>query len=241
MRESESPKRGAHELSEQQQLLLSSYVDNECSFISRVRAERLIKRNNIAKAFVQDLKNTSQTLRSFLSSTPTSPDLWDRISQRIDAEERAALYLGQRKPETQEMERSFLASFFSKQSVIGGLSGAAVAACVLMLISRPTKPGEIIPVYTGGPVAAHNRSAFHQASLGTAPQGAGSGSSMEVDWMRSNGSLKIIQNPNDKSAIFWVRKRPNGASLRSLGINPTPTIRSLREEGLDVTPVGTAK
>jgi hypothetical protein len=229
---------GSHELSIQQQLLLSSYVDNECSFISRIRAERLIKRNSAAKVFIQDLKNTSQTLRSLLSDTPASPDLWDRISQRIDAEERAALYLGQRKPETEEMDRSFLASFFSKQSVIGGLSGAAVAACVLMLISRPTKPGEIIPVYTGGPVAAHNRGALHQASLSSTLQGAGSSSSMEVDWMRSNGSLKIIQNPNDKSAIFWVRKR---STRTSLGIKPTPTIRSLREEGVDVMPLGTAK
>ena len=231
--------RGTHELSEQQQLLLSSYVDNECSFISRIRAELLIKRDNAAKVFIQDLKNTSRALQSLLSDTRTSPDLWDRISQRIDAEERAALYLGQRKPETEEMERSFLASFFSKQSVIGGLSGAAVAACVLMLISRPTtKPGEILPVYTGGPVAAHNRSAFHQASLGSTPQRAGLGSSMEVDWMRSNGSLKIIQNPDDKSAIFWVRKR---STRTPLGIRPTPTIRSLREEGVDVTPLGTAK
>jgi hypothetical protein len=232
---------GSKELSEQQELLLSSYVDDECSFLARMRAERLIKRNENAKLFVQNLKGTSQTYRSLFSDNATSPDLWDKISQRIDAEERAELYLGQRKPVTLPRERPTLAHFLSKQALLGGISGAAVAACVLLLVSRPTKPGEILPVYTGGPVAAHNASAFHQASLGSAPRAALSGSSMEVDWVRSNGSLKIIQSPTDNSAIFWVRKRPGAPSLRSQAIKATPTIRVLREEGLDVTPLGTAK
>jgi hypothetical protein len=232
---------GSKELSERQELLLSSYVDNECSFLSRLRAERLIKQNETAKLFVQNLKNTSQTYRSLFSDTAASTNLWDKISQRIDAEERAALYLGQRKPATVAQERPTLANFFSKQALLGGLSGAAVAACVLMLVSRPAKPGEIIPVYTGGPVAAHNASAFHQASLGSAPQAAVAGSSMEVDWMRSNGSLKIIQNPSDNSAIFWVRKRSGAPTLTTQGIKPTPTIRVLREQGLDAMPLGNAK
>jgi hypothetical protein len=228
-------------LTEQQELLLSCYVDNECSFLSRLRAERLIKRNDIAKRFVFNLKETSQTYRSLFSDTPAAPDLWDTISQRIDAEERAALYLGQRQSATVAQEGPSLAHFFSKQAVIGGLSGATIAACVLVLISRPTKPGEIIPVYTGGRVAAHNASAFHQASLGTAPQAAILGSSMEVDWMRSKGSLKIIQNPNNNSAIFWIRKRSHGATPRAEGFKATPTIRVLGEEGLDARPLGTAK
>jgi hypothetical protein len=193
---------GSKHLSEQQELLLSSYVDDECSLLSRLRAERLIKRNESAKLFVQNLKNTSQTYRSLFSETPTSPDLWDKISQRIDAEERASLYLGQRKSETVAPHISGLANFFSKQALIGGLSGAAVAACVLMLVSRPA---------------------------------------MEVDWMRSNGSLKIIQNPSDNSAIFWVRKRPVTPTLKVQGIKATPTIRVLREQGLDAMPLGTAK
>jgi hypothetical protein len=229
------------ELSEQQEMLLSSYVDNECSFLSRVRAERLIKRSEAAKLFVKNLKNTSQTYRSLFSETTSSPDLWDKISQRITAEERAALYLGERRPTTERAESPSRGGFLSRHAVIGGLSGAAVAACVLMLVTRPTKPGEILPVYTGGPVAATNRSAFHQASLGSSPQGTAPSSAMEVDWMRSTGSLKIIQSPSDNSAIFWVRRRSTGEIRRAQAIKATPTIRVLREEGLDVTPLGTAK
>jgi len=206
-----------------------------------MRAERLIRQSEHARLFVESLKKTSQAYRSLFSTPTASPDLWDKINTRINAEERAALYLGQRKPVATANEGSFASHFFSKQALFGGLSGAAIAACVLVLISRPTKSGEIIPVYTGGPVAAQNASAFHQASLGAPQREVAPGSSMEVDWMRSNGSLKIIQSPNDKSAILWVRRKgaTSGASARVR--KPTPTIRVVREEGVDVTPLGTAK
>jgi hypothetical protein len=112
---------------------------------------------------------------------------------------------------------------------------------VLIMLSRPTKPGEIIPVYTGHSGAAVNSSAFHQASLGPQQAQFGGRSTMEVDWMRANGPLKIIQSPSGKSGIIWVQRRTTMPSLRNQAINPTPTIRALREEGLDVKPLGTAK
>lgn len=229
------------ELTEKQQMLLSAYVDDECSRLSRFFAERLIKTNSEARLFVQNLKNTSQTYRSLATSNDSSVNLWDRISQRIEGEERAALYLGQRKPVTTSNAPSLLERLLSRQAIVGGLSGAAIAATVLLLVSRPSKPGEILPVYTGGPVAAHNSSAFHQASLGNEPQSFGARSAMEVDWMRGNGSFNIIQNPNDKSAIIWVRKRPSTGTSRAQGIKPTPTIRVLNEQGIDVIPRGAAK
>jgi hypothetical protein len=228
------------ELSEKQQLLLSSYVDNECSFLSRFLAERLVKTNEKAQLFVHNLKNTSQACKAHIASSDPSVDLWDRISARIDGEERAALYLGQRKPVV-NTSASLMEKLLSRQAVLGGLSGAAVAATVLVFVSRPSKPGEILPVYTGGPVAAHKSSAFHQASLGNESQAFGNQSAMEVDWMRGNGSFKIIQNPTDKSAIIWVRKRPFASSAPNQAIKATPTIRVLNEQGLDVMPPRTAK
>lgn len=230
----------SRELSERQQILLSSYVDNECSLFSRLLAERLIKTNNEARLFVHTLKNTSQAYRASVSEHDTSIDLWDRISNRLESEERAALYLGQRKPTVDSQGPSLMEKLLSRQALIGGLSGAAVAATVLVFISRPSRPGEILPVYTGGPVAAHNSPAFHQASLGADTQALGS-SPMEVDWMRGNGSFKIIQNPKDNSAIIWVRKRSYAAPLGNQTVKATPTIRVLNEQGLDVTPPRTAK
>ena len=229
------------ELSERQQILLSSYVDNECSYFSRLRAERLLKTNSEARLFVQSLKTTSQTFKSLTTSTDTTVDLWDKIANRIEAEERAALYLGQRKPTADTLRPSFIERALSHQVWVGGLSGAAIAGAALFFISQPTKPGEILPVYTGGPVAAHNSTAFHQASLGGQQEIPNSRSAMEVDWMRGNGSFQIIQDPSDKSSIIWIRKRPSTSALQNQPLRPTPTIRVLSEQGLDVTPLGTAK
>lgn len=229
------------DLSERQQILLSSYVDNECSFVSRLFAERLIKTNSEARLFVNNLKHTSETYRSHVPSHDGSVDLWNKISNRIDSEERAALYLGQRKQVDDPIGPTLVEKLLSRQALLGGLSGAAVAAVVLVVISRPSKPGEILPVYTGGPVAAHNSPAFHQASLGNEVQPLSNSSTMEVDWMRGNGSFKIIQNPKDNSAIIWVRKRPFAAPLLNQTVKATPTIRVLNEQGLDVTPPRTAK
>jgi hypothetical protein len=226
------------ELSEKEQILLSSYVDDECSFLSRLFAERLLKTNEEARLFVQNLKNTSHACKEHIVSIDSSVNLWDRISTRIDGEERAALYLGQRKPVLESASPSLIEKILSRQAILGGLSGAAVAATVLVLVSRPSKPGEILPVYTGGPVAAHNSSDFRQASLGNEAQALAPQSAMQVDWMRGKGSFKIIQNPNDKSAIIWVRKKPFASSLPS---QATPTIRVLNEQGLDVIPPRAAK
>jgi len=67
--------------------------------------------------------------------------------------------------------------------------------------------------------------------------------SLEVDWMRSHGSVKVIPDPNGSSAIIWVRRRqalPTRPRLQSANravpalqvADPTATI-ALIEERLD--------
>jgi hypothetical protein len=62
---------------------------------------------------------------------------------------------------------------------------------------------------------------------------------MEVDWMRGNGSLQLIQNPNGKSATIWVRKK--AATTAATRVAATPTIRVLEQEGIDVPPLSRSK
>lgn len=226
-------------LTEKQELLLSAYADSECSFISRILAERLLRNNPNAQAFITHLRSSSTLFKNHAGSQELNIDLWDRISNRIDAEEKAAFYLGQRRPTFTEESPPLWARFKTPHAALGGLSGAAIAAMVLVLVARPSKPGEILPVYTGGPVAAQNSSAFHQASFG-AETGTTARSPMEVDWMRGNGSVRLITNPNGQSATIWVRKKaPAQAPMRRA--IATPTIRVLQQEGLDVPPVTRSK
>lgn len=230
-----------HELSEKQQLLLSTYFDRECSFLARLAAERLIKRSPSARLFIDSLERSGSALRSAATNQTVSVDLWDRVSARIDNEERAAVYLGRRNTVVEDDRGSFITRFISRHAVVSGLSGAAVAAAVLMVVSRPQKPGDIIPVHLGVPSVAHNSSAFHQASLGANPRSFDTRSTMEVDWMRANGSLRLIQNPSGKSAIIWVRKKNASSAATKTTLHPTPTIRVLPEERLDVIPLGSSK
>lgn len=227
------------ELTEKQQLLLSTYADNECSLFSRWMAERLIKSNPDAQLFIDTLKNNAHIFRTATTADDSSADLWSKISQRIDAEERAAIYLGDRKPVVQDGSIATWSNWLSRHAVMGGLSGAAIAAMVLVLVTRPSKPGEILPVYTGGPVAAQGTSPFRQAAFNAA--GTAGRSTMEVDWMRANGSLQLIQNPTGKSAIIWVRKKNPAARNQQRNVFATPTIRVLPQEGLDAQPLGRAK
>jgi len=37
-------------------------------------------------------------------------------------------------------------------------------------------------------------------------------STMEVDWVRSHGSVRLIQDPSDRSPVIWVQKRNSFAS-----------------------------
>jgi hypothetical protein len=109
-------------LSEKQQLLLSAYADDQCSFFSRFLAERLIRVNPDARTFISNLQATSTLFQEHAPNRDISVDLWARIDQRIDAEERAALYLGQRKALPEREAASLFDRLASKHALFGGLS-----------------------------------------------------------------------------------------------------------------------
>jgi hypothetical protein len=65
---------------------------------------------------------------------------------------------------------------------------------------------------------------------------------MEVDWMRANGPLALIQNPQGKSAIIWVRRKPSAAMRNARQPAPAvPTMQTMLEQGLDGSPLNQSK
>jgi len=189
-------------LTEREEILLSQYFDGECGFFARRRAERLIASNPHAKSFISELSGIAGDVRSVTEAGALEADLWSRIENRIDAEERAAFYLGERR---EGPESRFLPNLRSRQALLGGLSGAAVAAAALIFIAQPGADR--------GSLGASSAPGFRQSAMGSldarpAAFMNGSQSAMEVDWMRTNnGSLKLIQNPSGKSATIWVRRK----------------------------------
>ena len=221
-------------LTEHEEILLSQYFDGESGFFTRRRAERLIASNPLAKAFLENLSGIATDVRAASEASVIKADLWSRIENRIEAEERAAFYLGDRR-ESAEASR-FLPNIRSRQAFFGGLSGAAVAAAVLIVVSQPSTGKQ--------PPSASPTPGFRQNALGgldarPASFTNGSQSTMEVDWMRSNnGSLKLIQNPSGKSATIWVRRRAAfKPAPRAIGAaQATPALIETPHLGIDGQP-----
>jgi hypothetical protein len=206
--------RGAKQLSERQQQLLSSYYDNECGVLARFKAKRLASKNPSARDFITQLDTLHSTcLEQSSQPIPTTRDMWSAVSARIEQETRAAQYLGKRAPAPQ---REGIWERLSKASALaGGLSGAALAALALVVWYKPveilsfsapqaalvTSPNLVQPVGIGNLQTQPRRHyrVTATSSLNRNP--------LEVDWMRSSGSLKLIPDPTGSSAIIWIRRR----------------------------------
>lgn len=233
MKRESKGKWSAPRLTESEELLLCRYFDQECGKIASFRAGRLLRRNCEARQFLESLENVGAQVTAHcheaFEQSGAGADLWQRISARIEAEEHAAIYLGNRShvPERE----SLLSRVKMTQALVGGFSGAAVTAFALLMMVGPQEESKL-PTIARGDLGTGSSGAFTQVSLdnGTATRHAQSSrisprsrSSMEVDWMRANGSLKFIQNPEGKSAIIWVRRRGTNDS-NTKRLQPTPIV-----------------
>jgi len=241
-------------LTEKQELLLSRYFDGECSYIGRYAAQSLLRRREDAREFLSQLSAISCECHNTLShdGEKTGKELWAQIAARIESEERAAFYLGERREGPQRSPVGFIRSFYNRQAVIGGLSGAALAALVLTFVTRSANTPETLTIARNGSSSASAPSEVTQISLGQGSSRLSASnpgmrrrsntSTMEVDWMRANGPLALIQNPHGKSAIIWVRRKP-GAVMRNARqpVPASPTMHMVFGEGLDETTLDRSK
>ncbi|MCB0339714.1 MAG: hypothetical protein KDD53_08920 [Bdellovibrionales bacterium] len=131
-------------LSQNEELLIMQYFDQETSFWGQFRAKRLLASSELARDFLSSLESGSQEAKAILR-VPSAVDgkeldLWDRIAMRIDQEERAEVYLGKRSfvPQDSSLKpRFFGLELLSPQwmSRAGwSLSGAVAAMAFAVLV-----------------------------------------------------------------------------------------------------------
>lgn len=213
-------------------MLLSKFYDGETTLLEKLRARLLIKRNSAAASFLNSLQSLSSTAYSSALSANEPCDLWDRISARIDAEERAALYLGKRTATSTTPQEGLISRLLSSHALFGGLSGAAIAAAVLIAVYPSSNQRDLTVINAEPSTLARAPQGFRTVTLPnannqsenqTAPLGSRSITAMEMDWMRGSGPLKIIQNPGSSSGIIWVKRLRNPRSVASAA--PTPLLR----------------
>jgi hypothetical protein len=209
-------------LSKSQELLLMCYLDGEAGPLRRWMAERLLRRRVEAQAFVDGWKQTSRAVRSAMPDAQ-GIDLWNKIDARIDQEERNALFLGERRFRKRGSLLGTLRESLQNGALLGGVSGGAVATAALIFfwsapdgaapVNTPTGFGAQQVVSTGAAADPRlNRpAAVSLVSSGGAPtmNSIRRRVPVEVEWMRSDGMVRMIPDNRTGVPIIWVnRQRP---------------------------------
>ena len=223
------------QLTERQELLLSRYYDGEASFFDGFLAKRLLKTNASAPTFLASLQSLTTETTATVAASDVECDLWHRISARIEAEEKAAIYLGNRAATPTPQKEGFFANLLSSHALVGGFSGAAVAAVLVLSLTplSPSKNVPVIPVDSSTIVSAS--SGFKPVALeneGGSPRAVKPLTPMELDWMRGAGTLKIIQSPQSPSGVIWVNRQKRAKAVVSPA--PSPFNATRQQKGLDV-------
>ena len=209
---------GGDGISQQQEILLSRYVDDECGVIGRLRAQALLRKSASACEFVEGLKALKEDVLPYRDSFPAPSDnLWRNIERRIAQEEHTRFHDGQE--HGSPLDR-FLFGF---GRLSWGAAGGFAAAGLVFAISTFSR-GPLPAVATRAPSADRP---VASASEGISPsvldagfvQGGGSGMNMSspppFDYLRSTGRVKVMRRSSQRSTIFWIRRKDSSSSRRA--------------------------
>lgn len=176
--------------------LLERYYDGECSWLDRGRVRNLVKRNALAADYLESLGRGSELLslaegdrESLFQDATSNDELWGRISQRIEAEERASIFLGDRVGVAARSgsEKIGVIQRFVEWSrpVFAekvGYGGMAVAACSVLIV---TGLGPTMKNYLSNPTSGSNSDTI-VADAGMANSGGS---------LQSSQPIKIVASP----------------------------------------------
>ena len=208
-------------LEEKKIQLLQKFVDGEASLIERGLVRLAARYSLQIRAELSEVTDLSARLQSYLKVDEfNSTNLWDRIGARIDQEQRASLFLGDRK----ERESSSQWWVFPSGILAGGLAmalltftfgqldrsvGTQVVAGASSVVSNapsgveltsgsPANEGNLTLVKSQQQAAIRElEKEFYEKELAR---------ELEVDWMRSAGRMRIIPDRADHLAVIVIQR-----------------------------------
>jgi|GEM_PF-6199468 len=229
------------EIDEKQELMLLRFLDGECGLFEKLRANQLLKTSAEARSFIEEMRSLGDETRRSMSvkaveSQHGKIDLWDKISTRIEQEERAEFFLGKRET-IQSNQQSSWSSYFPSQ-LAWGFSGVAASVIFALVLVQ----GEYINIGQKEFAAANtvsqrgnskiesvamqprSRVAPSVSSVSTYPTrrqsevpvilNNNSIGALEIDWLRSDGRVELLQDDHlqEMPPLFWIDPKPTSAS-----------------------------
>ena len=214
-------------LSPRSEKLLMKYFDGECGRLESLWASWIAKKNPSSEDFKSDLEACSSATRSMYSSAGKEEiDLWNGIYREIAKAERLGV---EKSPGALES----LGVWFSRLG--WGVSGALVTASVGVIMLRsgispvPGVSSDVNARYLSSQSPSNAQSSSLSLAASNLPsesapvtnasfgaptaiplrRGLGFGGNdpgVEIDWLRSSGHLRLIQDPSQRSTILWVQR-----------------------------------
>ncbi len=187
------------QISEMQARILQKYYDGESNFFERIWAKHQVRTKQEAQAFLDGLKSLSKHSREEFSMDKVKVDLWTRISNRIEQEERAELFLGKRGTVTEERV-PFWSMILARPA--WGISAGALALATLFVVFSSTSSlrssGNLASVGgEGNQLVKYETPKIIDRDLPSA---------VEVDWVRSEGKVSVMSARNKRGPVIWVRR-----------------------------------
>lgn len=205
-------------LSEKQMLQIMRLYDGECGLISRFFTRRLLERSSIAQEFYNDLINLKKEILSDYSDDTNAQDQniisWQNIQTNIERHERIL-----NTSDSKDQSAGYLADWLYRAGW-ASLGGAATAVIAFVVFSAGVRRGAELS-YTE---SSAGKTPLYAASSGylnldqarsvqnvdysrsRSVRGRSFRSNVEVDWMRSAGRLRFIQDPVQRSTIIWIKR-----------------------------------
>ena len=209
-------------LTEREEKLLMAFFDGQSSFVGRLRCRNLLSARPEAMRFLEDLRRMSAVVKEEAENHPPCRDLWESISRRVNDEQRAELFIGERSKQVVRRRLRW-------EPITWGAAGAALAASVAVLVIQlqalPKSAADNDFVLLPRNLTIEQQLAPQVAPAGYQSEGrsiARVPRTMEVEYMRSRGRVKMIQHPEERGTILWVTPNRNRIAGGSAAVSSEP-------------------
>ncbi len=222
---------GEVSLSERQEQLLIKWIDGEGGWLNRFYVRHFLAAKPSAQRFIQEMLQVKKNVVGILQSGSRGEgvDLWERISVRLDQEEQAEIFLGNRPAAVSAPSGGWAEKF------VWGACGACVTAAlaVMLVVLRPSTneystpqllassngnmESRVIDGITVSSGAYDGAGSLNHLVSANRPSVSPAKRAWEMDWIHSAGRVHLVEDSRGGSAVIWVKKgdRPGNSLVYS--------------------------